>query len=177
MPRRITSLYPGVVQAVAVDGFENGFAPFWTQWNGVQIGSACGSFSGDALLFNGAAPRLAVAGPLDLSQGGTIRWKVRAMDGSQGCDAPEPVDQLTLEYSTNGGLNWTNILLLDPTLYTQWTAIDVPVPPGAMQPSVLLRWRETNALTVGDDIWVIDDVAVVTSSIQGLTFAWAPAIG
>lgn len=173
----VTTLYPGLVQAIASDDLNAGLSPIWSQWNGVVIDDVCGSGSGDAMMFYGPAPRLAVAGPFDLTQGGMVRWNVVAADGNGGCDAPEAIDQLALEYSTNGGSNWTNILLLAPSLYQQWTLVETPIPAGAMQPAVLLRWRETNALITGEDIWVIDDMAVVTGGVQGVDFEWTPSTG
>ncbi|MBK6628648.1 MAG: gliding motility-associated C-terminal domain-containing protein [Flavobacteriales bacterium] len=147
-------------------------------WNGILNGSisnACGSVAGNALYFDGPGQRSATAGPVDVSTGGTVRFAIKIATGTAPCEDADPGEHVVLEYSTNGGGAWTIMDTYYEYAHPTFTVIQVNIPGPAQTANTLFRWRQLANGGVGEDNWSLDDVAIATNTVGGLTFTWTPA--
>ena len=141
------------------------------------IGNACGSVTGAALYFDGNGQRAARTVPFDLSNGGQVRFSLKIATGTAPCDDADPGEDVVLEYSTNGGGNWTVFSTLNEASFPLFTPVTVAVPPAAHTPATLFRWRQVAHSGAGQDNWVLDEVYLTTYDGSGLNYAWSPTAG
>lgn len=125
----------------------------------------------------------------DLSLGGTICFEMRYAIQAQAspCEGPdEPTEGVYLQYSTNGGANWTNIQYWDPNggndpNLTGWNQYCVTIPAGAMTANTMIQWHQDAVSGAEYDHWGIDNVIITlndpTSQITWLYDGYAYPIG
>ncbi len=162
-------------QVIASDALNGTSGPMWSTITGGTVSSVCGSVTGDALYFNGAATREARTGPLNVPSGGSIRFALKIATGTAPCDNADPGEDVVLEYSVNAGTSWTAISTFNEASYPTFTALTATIPPGAQGAATLFRWRQLAHSGAGQDNWAIDDVTVAANDNTGLAFAWTPA--
>ena len=192
-PVTLTAIGEGVT--VFEEDFNDGNLDEWVvDPTGTFETNICGSSTPDNSMYlwfgNSAnAPRDAITPCLDLRTGGLINWDMR-FSGNEGgascenpdaanegvylqyrinnaaCNAPGPW-QLIQEYQPNGGN--------DP-FRTNWNTYTYPIPNGAKQRYVQIRWvqlNNSNDLISGEplDHWGIDDVQIQVNNPNG-SYTW-----
>src|SRR5690606_21260973 len=105
-----------------------------------------------------------------------LRYSVQG--GASPCEGPdEPDEGVVLQYSTNCGATWTNIVYFHPngtqlaanpmtntpyvtgaTAFTTWNNYCFNIPAGAQTPSTMFRWYQDGSSGTCCDHWGIDEV-------------------
>lgn len=113
-----------------------------------------------------------VAYNLGIGSGYTIDWDMKYGDiqSHQNCEDPDQPDEgVHLQYSTNGGMTWTDLNYWTPTtnitgpLYT-WNHYQELVPIMALSPSTQFRWYQDLTSGFEWDHWGIDNVEITCAS-------------
>lgn len=130
----------------------------WDQMNGGDFGELCTSIGGSSLFFDGNGIRTVESVDFDMTDGGSIQFQIQISDGTQGCDGAEPGEDVFLQYSTNGGVNWSNLFSLFENAYPDFTSVEVVLPPAAETPATRFRWIQPQFSGVNQDIWWLDNV-------------------
>lgn|GEM_PF-1392502 len=158
---------------VMFDDFEGGVDG--AQWSGFGATPLANNYGGsvsgtNALWFNGSGSRYARSIPLNLVEGGLIRFQLRlANKSSWPWDAPElPQEAVVLEYSTNNGSNWIIAATYVNVALAQWSRVQLTIPEPAKTTNTMLRWRQL--ATSGNDMdhWALDDVEVFVVALPSL---------
>jgi hypothetical protein len=143
------------------DDFESGSldSDRWPNQQGVGVNSECGSNSGSNSLNIGESsgdPRYAETRSIDTRGVENVSFYLRVPSSSYDCDDP-PNDGF-LQYSTDGGSNWTT---LNTYGETGWTHVHESLPSGAKDTDVKFRWFYDYEYHGGDyNEWAIDDVVI-----------------
>jgi hypothetical protein len=91
---------------------------------------------------------------------------------------------IAVEYSLNQGASWTAITNVT-TWLTNWTYIQVPIPPASQSVPVSFRWKQLGSPTSNTDNWALDNIyygadptkPVIVAQITNLTvFAESNAV-
>lgn len=164
-----------VQQIIARDDFNNGAGPIWEAVTNGTINDVCGSVTGNALYFDGAGNRLARTIPLNVVQGGTVRFALKVANGTAPCGDAAPGQNILLEYSVNNGVTWTLMNTYFEYQYPDFVTVNAPIPPGAMTMSTQFRWSQPVNGGPGLSNWVLDDVAIGVYDDTGLDIGWFPA--
>ena len=151
------------------DNFDQGInLSQWSSFGGV-VGSTviATNYGGcvsppNSLWFDAAGSRFATTRPIDTTSGGTISFDLRLANGSSSPweNVDIPSEGVVLEYSTDGGTNFTVAGTYDTATYYNWTAITLPIPDAAQSLATQFRWRQLSNSGTGYDHWALDDVAV-----------------
>jgi hypothetical protein len=147
----------------------------WLEIRGATFSYGCGAVSGNALLFNGKQTRVLESKVLDLSEGGSLEFFMKVGAGSEGClsNAVEPADlsarrrqgtsgDVKIEYSTDGGISWTQITSVGPSPYMTLQKVTLDLP---KSPNVQLRWIQPapiGGFAAGADSWALDEIKMQT---------------
>lgn len=95
--------------------------------------------------------------------------------GTSPCDGPDQPDEgISLQYSTDNGSSWSEILYLNPdTLidFSDWEHFCIDVPGPAKTDTTRFRWKQLNASGSNYDHWGLDDVYILKDS-SNLVFDW-----
>ncbi len=165
------------LQVLYADDLDDGIGELWLNAQGWELGNACGSITGDALYFNGAGDRFVETIDLDLVGGAVVRFALSIGAGEAPCEDADPGDDVVLEYSTNGGVDWTQLGFYIQWAYPEMTPLQVPLPVAALTPATRLRWRQSGNWSAGTDNWSLDHVSIIGPGNAGLSFLWSPALG
>lgn len=136
------------------------------QWTaivgGVADGTPCGAISGNALFFGGVGERSATTIDVDVSNGGTINFALILGDEDFGnpCDRLNDGEEVSLQYSTNAGTDWTTIFVYEDGTFTTFTPTSVEIPAGAFSAATRFRWIQTANGGAELDVWALDDVLI-----------------
>lgn len=150
-------------------------SPLWNSAVGGVIDNVCGSISGSAFLFNTGPTREAITQDFDVSLGGEIQFYLKVANGTAPCDDAELGENILLEYSTNGGANWTLISTLFEFNYPVATLISLPIPAAAQTPNTRFRISQPVFSGINEDVWWIDNVIVTAvSNNSALQYSWTP---
>ena len=160
--------------------FEDDFDPNISLglWSNISNGIAsqdCGSVSGEALYFDGNGERSVTSNSLDLTDGGSIHFSLKIGSDVAPCDDADPGENIVLEYSTNGGTDWTLIQLMVESSFEQFTTITSSIPDDAQTANTILRWRQITHSGIGQDNWALDNIFVGVVNLDVFTFSWSPA--
>jgi gliding motility-associated-like protein len=171
-----TTLQVGAEQMVITENFDQGVGS-WATISNATVTDVCGSVSGNALYFNGAGNRVAITNPLDLINGGTIRFSVKIASESFPCDDADPGEDIAVEYTTNGsGGPWVQLMMLNENLFDDWTAVQIDIPAAAQTNATRLRWRQLSNSGNNQDNWAIDDLKISVTANTTFDFEWSPNI-
>ncbi|MFN5209330.1 MAG: CUB domain-containing protein [Bacteroidota bacterium] len=143
--------------------------------NGGVVASTCGSFSGNALYFNGTLRNVSTP-TLNTSSGGTIAFYLKISNGIAPCEAAESGDAVVLSYSVNGGNTWQDIATYAPGSFNNFTLVSLPIPTLALTPNTIFRWSQPINSGPGFDNWALDNIQVSGLS-NNLTYSWSPSTG
>ncbi|MCB9174102.1 MAG: gliding motility-associated C-terminal domain-containing protein [Flavobacteriales bacterium] len=167
------------------ENFNSGSPIGWQFTQTVTIGNnTCGvpSPDGTDFMWMGDAsvnPRDMTTVGFDLTLGGTVCFEMRySIQGDASpCEGPdEPDEGVYLQYSTNGGTNWTNINYWDPNGgndpgLTSWNQYCFAIPSGAMTANTMIRWHQDAVSGAVYDHWGIDNV-IITLNDPNSSISW-----
>ncbi|MFN7140967.1 MAG: immunoglobulin domain-containing protein, partial [Limisphaerales bacterium] len=155
-----STAYLAVSVSVFEDNFESGInLSIWQQFGGEVLATNYGGsmFGTNSLWFNGNGSRFAATGPLDVSGGGRVEFKLRLASGSahpwELVDLPEK--GVVLEYSLDGQ-TWVNLTTYNSSWYYYWSSLQVDIPAAACSPGTRFRWRQLAHSGSGQDHWALD---------------------
>lgn len=151
------------------DDFESSTmkSSLWSSYGpGAYNGVTCGVITGsNNLTFYGSGTREAITKPLNLTSGGTISF-----DLNQGtCNAAETSEGVWVSYSTDGGLNWTNIQYFHT--YATGFVATTTIPAGAMTSATKIRIQQTYFTSGTLDNWIIDNFVIDAGMAQEFTYS------
>ncbi|MBX3100897.1 MAG: T9SS type A sorting domain-containing protein [Bacteroidetes bacterium] len=159
------------------DKFDTGVDPgMWNLIDGGAAGMGCVPYDGQGLYFNGTmVTRQAQTRPLDVSGGGIVYF-VLGIGTLGGCDNMDnAAENVSLQYSVNGGLSWTTIGATYGNGALFWNRFAVAIPPAAQTAQTMFRWMQQNHETTTDN-WMLDNVYIqVNAPAQAYTYSWTPA--
>jgi reelin len=132
----------------------------WLLYEGGAIGTRCGVVgSGKSLSFYMAGTRMAMTKDLDLTSASVLLFFIQMGGGS--CSRPNSQSENVLvQYSTNGGVSWTNAVIIQYNQYTSPGSVTFVLPDDAKKPATRFRWWQTSNSGVNYDIWSIDEVYI-----------------
>ncbi|MBI5775014.1 MAG: immunoglobulin domain-containing protein, partial [Verrucomicrobia bacterium] len=158
------------------DDFDPGIdSPQWSAFGGTVLATNYGGVvsGNNSLWFGGTGSRFAATRALNTVGGGTIGYYLRLASGTNSTweRADLPGEGVVLEYSMDGGTQWTGITTNNTSTFTNWTPQQFQIPAGAQSASTLFRWRQLANSGAPYDHWALDDI-----SIQTFTNSVAPVI-
>ncbi|XP_033646479.1 reelin-like isoform X1 [Asterias rubens] len=133
----------------------------WTMWrniNGGTVTSTCGPVaSGKAMHFIGACTRQLTTTDFDLSQGLHIQFYLR-----YGClNMPtQRKHNVLLQYSTDGGINWTLLTELHYDRYAAPSFVSIKLPDSARTIGTRFSWWQPSHPGVNQADWAIDNILI-----------------
>lgn len=168
-----------------IDDFDPGIDP--VMWSDIQSGTAgtgCGGVSGNGLHFDGSgADRYAATVPFDATSCASIDFCLflgNTGSGGAPCENVDANENITLEYSTNGGSSWNTIITYDHSQWdnnNNWQCFSIPIPPPAQTPNTIIRWHQASfSACAGCDNWSLDNVNI-SCSPPLFDYVWSPAAG
>jgi hypothetical protein len=165
-----------VVSSSLIENFDPINASQWTILNGT-VNNTCGAVTGNALYFNGDGERSVTSIPLNVSNGGSIDFNLKISNGTAPCEQADAGEEVVLEYSIDNALTWVLINTYNTGgTYSNFTSINVIIPPAAQSNSTLFKWRQISNSGLGFDNWALDNIEV-NSAISSITYNWSPSIG
>jgi PKD repeat protein len=137
---------------------------------------------------NNVFPRDLATTAFDLSCGALICFDfVMAIQGGAApCEGPDlPDEGVFLQYSTNGGVTWTDIFYFQPApggaagQYTSWDNYCFQLPAGAWTANTMIQWSQPQASSAANDHWGLDNIVVTPFLCGGTvgTFDWSNMAG
>lgn len=163
-----------IQQVVGADALNGTLGALWQNVAGGSIDAVCGAVEGDALYFNGPAPREAVTIGLPVPNGGTVRFALKVASGLAPCDNAEVGDNVLLQYSLTGGAPWVDIATYLEFNHPDLAMVDAVIPPAAYSANTFFRWTQTGTYAAGQDNWVLDAVTIAARGDAGLDLSWSP---
>lgn len=146
-----------------------------SQWSNISGGVAANNFggSGKSLFFSDDSTRSATTTGANLSQSSFnfLRFDLIFGDGFNGGENADAGEDVVLEYSINGGTNWTHLRTYDTEFYTDWTTITELIPLFAQTNNTSFRWRQLENNGVGYDEWALDNVKITQNFFDFGIFA------
>lgn len=146
---------------------------FISNVQGVSAVPDCEISNISCLLFSGPGTRSFETVPLDVSNGGNLRFSLNAGSTLFSCDPPEISDYIILECSLNGGLGWMPIDTYSNLNFTTWTEVTVPIIGNMMSSATIFRWRQALHDGLDTDIWKLDNLAITTFQESGFIVNWS----
>lgn len=170
----------------------------WASTTAATFSNPCGPGpDGSTCLWMGSvspAPRNLTSIDFDVSAGGVIMFYLRyAIQGDASpCEGPdEPDEGITLQYSTNYGVSFTNIgyfnpssvaiepanpftntpSITGPTAFTSWAQYSFPIPPAAQTANTRFRWIQEASTDLTYDHWGLDSIFIGTPP-PGVVINW-----
>ena len=165
-----------VLRILAQDPLNTSVGPMWQNIQGGVLNTDCGSVTGNALHFNGEPVRWAETVPLNMSNGGAVRFALIIGTGDAPCEDADPGDDVVLEYSVDG-LSWEVFATYPEWAYPEFSIIKEEVPSSAWTNATRFRWRQLGTWTTGTDNWALDDVVIAARDNSQLLHQWSPTTG
>ena len=111
--------------------------------------------------------RFAESAPVNVSGGGTISFDLIFGNGSSlnGGENANPGEDVALEYSIDGGNNWTRISTYDTENYIRWTNIRENIPTAALSSNTRFRWQQIRFNESSGDHWALDNVNITNTPL------------
>lgn len=134
----------------------------------------CGVSGSRSLLFTNSTTRYAATVPVNVSNGGTIAFKLKISNGVDAdCEDANPGEEVQLQYSLNMGNSWTAISTYNTTgSYNNLTSVSVAVPVAARSFGTMFRWVQLSVDEYSGDNWVLDDVSITGTSLTTFPCSW-----
>lgn len=167
-------LHTDVARIIAEDDFDGALSSMWDVVQGGTQNNVCGSVFGNALYFNGNGGRFARTLPLDVSLGGTLRYAIKLASGVAPCEDVDAGEDVLVEYSLDGAA-WVLMADHGEASFPDFGSVVLPIPVAAQSATTRFRWRQPLNNGLGQDNWMLDDVAIASVDNTGMTFQWTPA--
>lgn len=135
----------------------------WSFNNGIP-NTNCGSVSGNALWMGDASTRIAATIDLNTFGGGTLDFYLKIAGTGSNCETADGGEDVVLEYSNNGGGIWNLVATYFTGSYSNFTPINVAIPPAAQTASTRFRWRQLSHSGNCCDHWALDNILISTMS-------------
>jgi hypothetical protein len=154
-----------------------------SHWSNIVYGTVgntgCGSVSGNALYFDGSGTRLAETIDMNVTAGGQISFNLIIGNSSYPCEMADYGEDVLLEYSTDGGISWSNLnTYLTGGTYSSFTLVTETIPSAAQTQNTRFRWTQPYNSGTSFDNWAIDDISINGLSSSGTyTYSWNPSAG
>jgi gliding motility-associated-like protein len=162
-----------VLRAIARDAFDTAPAAIWTAIQGGAASTACGSYTGSALYFNGNGQRSAQTLAFNTTGGGFVRFMLKIANGVPPCEDADPGDDVVLEYSTNNGINWATLSTFNEGAFPGFQQVNAVIPPIAQSANTMFRVRQLSNQGAGHDNWAIDDFILAVYDNAFASYAWS----
>jgi gliding motility-associated-like protein len=168
------------------EDFNSVFLPSTLTYSGTpNLGNTCGAgIDNSPYLWMGSnttSPRSVSTQAYNLVLSGACKICFDMKYGVQGqaspCEGPDQANEgVTLQYSTNGGISWTDLQYWSPnggfdSLMTTWQTRCVNIPGAAMTTQTRFRWIQNAAMAAGSGHWGIDNIQVYCSS--NVSYSWS----
>ncbi len=164
-----------VAQIIAEDDMDGGIGALWEQVQNCTSSNICGSVFGNALYFDGNGNRFARTVPLNVSNGGSLRYALKLATGVAPCaDVTDDIEGVLVEYSLDGN-SWVLMAQYGQSAFPDFGSVVMPIPVAAQSPNTRFRWRQLLNSGAGFDNWMLDDVAIASNNNTGISFNWTPA--
>ena len=190
----------GNIVAASINNNFNG-GTVGTGWQGTSSATlttnACGSTSLDGSTYlwmaNASCPRTLTSNAMDVSNGGIVSFEYRQA-GNNGaaspCESPDigsgsTPESVFVQYSLNGGVNWTTLKVMYPHNIQSsfgsdnyngigyevkiWNKIVVPIPAAAQTANTQFRWIMPICTSSSTDNWGLDNVVISTLKTTTIT--------
>lgn len=171
--------------------FNSGALPSgWNSTGGTQFGQPCvPGIDGTPYFWastSGSSEPQVSTQAFDISCGGVILFDMvySVQGGSSPCEGPDEQDEgVSLQYSTDGGITWIDIVYYSPggfelpsnpmtsgsiatgaTQYTSWNSFSVPIPGAAVTTSTMFRWYQAESSGTCCDNWGLDNIVINASA-------------
>lgn len=144
----------------------------WSDFSGGEIADLCTAIGDASLVFNGAQPRFLVSADFDMSEGGNVQFAIQISDGTSTCDGAEFGEDVSLQFSTNGGVTWTNWFTLFEDLYPSFQTISLNIPVEAQSANTRFRWIQTNFSGLNEDLWWLDNMVFSAFESNDNALTW-----
>ena len=164
-----------------VDDFDP--VPDPLMWSGLPGGTAntnCGSITGNALHFDGTGVRNATTIPIDATVCTNISFSLfigNSGSGGAPCENADANESVVLQYSTNGGTTWIDILTYDQANWdvnNSWQTFTEAIPLAAQTLNTMFRWSQPLfSACSGCDNWALENVNIACSP-PVYTYSWTP---
>lgn len=177
--------------------FNNSLPPGWQTTGTTSFGSPCGS-SIDGTPYYWASTSVGTpsitTSPINTSCGGEIRFDLvyAVQGGPSPCEGPDQLNEgVLVQYSTDNGANWADIVYLvpdgttaphlnnsatpattGPTAFTQWNTLTFPLPYSAISNSTLFRWIQPNSSGSCCDNWGLDNIKFNDNNCSNNLITW-----
>jgi gliding motility-associated-like protein len=178
----------------------------WVATTGVNFTNPCGTGPDAIYLWMGMAvpiPRTLTTVSFDVDGACEISFWMRYafQTGASGtnCEGPDLADEgFSLQYSTNGGSSWIDIVYFRPdgvltpsypnstgftsvgsnqaTAFTSWAQYTFAVPPAAQTPNTMFRWRQHVYSGTDFDHWGVDVVEILCPSGTAVEWSHGPTV-
>lgn len=179
--------------------------PGWSTTGGQNYTQPCGPNSTGTNYYwastaGSATPTIGTPA-FDVGCGGFITFEMVYSIQSQGtpCEGPDLANEgVSLQYSTDGGVTWIDIVYYSPggyelpanpgtsgsvvsspytTPYTSWGMFNVAIPPGAMTAGTMFQWIQINSSGALYDNWGLDNISVNAGPCNSAEIAWNNGYG
>lgn len=152
-----------------LDNFDDGIDDSKWMINDGRASVDCGSQSGNALVMDGAN-RIAQTQNINTLGGGVLSFYIKIANGFM-CDGAEGGEDVALEYSTDNGSTWTNIMIFNEASYPDLTLIEIDLTDIVTDANTQFRWIQ-NIFSGSDfDVWVLDEIIITRNQTSSdLTF-------
>lgn len=177
--------------------FNNTLPPGWQTTGAISFGNPCGS-SIDGTPYYWASTSVGIpsitTSPINTSCGGEIRFDLvyAIQGGASPCEGPDQLNEgVLVQYSTDNGANWADIVYLvpdgttaphinnsaapattGPTPFTQWNTLTFPLPYNAISSSTLFRWIQPNSSGSCCDNWGLDNIKFNDNNCSNNIITW-----
>ncbi len=144
----------------------------WTTSVDARFDNPCGAGPDSLHLWMGieTSPRTLTSTTIDASQGGTVSFDFKMATQGVGapCEGPDlPDEGVYLQYSADGGTNWSTIHYFWPSFYTDgsahtlnWQNYVFDIPAAAQGATTQFRWIQNNISSNSTDHWGLDNVVI-----------------
>lgn len=177
--------------------FNNNTLPSgWSTSGTANYGTLCGNSLDNTPYFWASTatgtPNITTAA-FDVCSGGNIVFDLRyaIQGGSSPCEGPDEQDEgVSIQYSTDGGATWIDIIYYSPwgftlpsnpggnssisgaTPYTSWGTYTVPIPPGAISTNTMFRWIQFSSSGSCCDNWGLDNIYINAGPCLTTNIGW-----
>ncbi|NRA10651.1 MAG: hypothetical protein HRT57_01695 [Crocinitomicaceae bacterium] len=172
--------------------------PGWSATGGSAWGNPCGAgINGTpyywASTSGGDVPTVGSPG-FDVTCGGFLNFDMlfSLQGGAMPCEGPDEADEgVSLQYSTDGGITWIDIVYYSPggfelptnpgtsvvvasgpTPYTTWSSFSVPIPLGAFTTNTMFQWTQIYSTGPLFDNWGLDNIEIIGGPCNTAVISW-----
>lgn len=129
---------------------------------GLDCGSPPGGHSESPFVFAGNGERSHRIDFVDTTDGGHIKFFLKAGFGPAPCETADEGDTLRLEYTTDGA-TYLEIASFEPASFREWQEVDLDIPSAAQAAAAGFRWLQLAHDGAGFDAWALAGIRITQS--------------